>query len=341
MRLGKQLVALGYVSEVQLTQVLVATSSACRGCRSSASSSPRPARARAGEVADRHCVMPIYVRSVRDQGDTLYVAMDDPTDEEVLRKIADAASMPVRPMIASPTEIRRAIEQRYFGAPPGPFDDTGMGNLPHRGAKQYAPANDNKSAEAIAKDPPKTSAPAKIKKPPPPPGPGATRPDALVALEQYDAPSQPPPAAGGAQRTLTLLDGTQVKSPSARKAAPAQDVRAVRHIIKAIRAAKAELAERRPPALARHRASRRRSPRGPRRAPDAQRDRRRVAPAKTKTRAQGAMKLAPKAAGAPVPGHSCSSSTCSGNKPVNWPSAHTRTKPNSRADSNASAECNR
>jgi type IV pilus assembly protein PilB len=241
--LGKQLVANGAVSEVRLTQVL-SNQLSVPWVSLERVEFPADLLARMpGEIADRHSVLPIYVRNVRGRGATLYVAMDDPTDEDALRKIAEAASMPVRPMIAPPTEIRRAIEQRYFGAQPGPFDEnTGLRNLPsQRGAKQFAPANDNKAIAKDTTDKNKIDNTGKQKKPPPPPGPGATRPDALVAMEQYEAPSQPPAASAASARTLTLLDGTQVKLPSARKQQPNQDVRAVRHVVKAIRTARADL----------------------------------------------------------------------------------------------------
>ncbi len=247
--LGKQLVANGSVSEVRLTQVL-SNQLSVPWVSLERVEFPTDLLARVpGEIADRHSALPIYVRNVRGRGATLYVAMDDPTDEDALRKIADAANMAVRPMIAPPTEIRRAIEQRYFGALPGPFDEsTGLRNLPPRGAKQYAPANDNKSKEGTgqvrveATGQAKVEATGKQKKPPPPPGPASqTRPDAVVAIEQYDAPSQPPPASAAANRTLTLLDGTQVKLPTSRKQSPSQDVRAVRHVVKAIRTARADL----------------------------------------------------------------------------------------------------
>jgi type IV pilus assembly protein PilB len=242
--LGKQLVANGAVSEVRLTQVL-SNQLSVPWVSLERVEFPAELLARIpSEIADRHSVLPIYVRNVRGRGATLYVAMDDPTDEDALRKIADIATMPVRPMIAPPTEIRRAIEQRYFGATPGPFDEsTGLRNLPQRGAKQFAPANDNR-----AKDPLKdTTGQAKLdptgkqKKPPPPPGPAQARTDALVAIEQYEAPSQPPADTAASTRTLTLLDGTKVKLPTSRKQAPNPDVRAVRHIVKAIRTARADL----------------------------------------------------------------------------------------------------
>src|SRR5215472_15493943 len=67
------------------------------------------------EVAERYCLVPIYVRRVRKQGETLYVAMDDPTNEAALADVGKAAAIPVRPMIACPSDIRAAIRV-YYGS---------------------------------------------------------------------------------------------------------------------------------------------------------------------------------------------------------------------------------
>lgn len=238
MPIGKQLVALGSVSEVRLTQVL-----------SNQLSVPWVALERIefpvelleripGELADRHSVIPIYVRNVRGRGATLYVAMDDPTDEQALREVAQAASMHVRPMIAPPSELRRAIEQRYFGAPgrksgfsePATGVRNGARNAKAPPTKPAAPAEPKANAKA-----------PRAPKPPPPPGPKAPRADGVVSLEHYETPSQPPPPQpGAAARTLTLLDGTQIKLPGAKAPRTAPEVRAVRHVIKAIRTARSE-----------------------------------------------------------------------------------------------------
>src|SRR6185369_6072303 len=72
------------------------------------------------DVADRYCLVPIYVRHVRKQGDTLYVAMDDPTNEDGLSACREHAGLPVRAMIAPPLDIRNAIRVYYgsSGRPP-------------------------------------------------------------------------------------------------------------------------------------------------------------------------------------------------------------------------------
>src|SRR3954468_5356920 len=80
-RLGTLLVERGLINETQLTQILSHQLSIpwvsllhIEFSRQLLNLVPR-------DVADRYCVVPIYVRHVRHQGDTLYVAMDDPTNE--------------------------------------------------------------------------------------------------------------------------------------------------------------------------------------------------------------------------------------------------------------------
>jgi hypothetical protein len=235
--LGKQLVALGSVNEIRLTQVL-SNQLSVPWVSLERVEFPAELLARIpGELADRHSVMPIYVRHVRDHGATLYVAMDDPTHEAALREISEIAAMPVRPMIAPPSEIRRVIELRYFGASPttakqqpmlSPEPGTGLRSLPGRPPKPPPPA-----PTAAAAD--KTKRPGK---PPPPPGPPQRKLEGVVAIEHYETPSQPPAAKGG--RMLTLLDGTQIALPSTRYKADVPEIRSVRHVIKAIRATPTE-----------------------------------------------------------------------------------------------------
>src|SRR5262249_13261892 len=92
-------------------------------------------------VADEWCAIPIYVRRERKVGDTLYVAMEDPTNDEALRRVVAASGMPVKPMIAATSEIRAAIRAYYGGerpatlelptAPTPPLPRGGAGGSPH------------------------------------------------------------------------------------------------------------------------------------------------------------------------------------------------------------------
>lgn len=78
-------------------------------------------------LAEEFFLIPIYVRSSPGGGEkTLYVAMNDPTDETALRLVSAAAGMTVRPMIAGPSDIAAAIRAYYFGEdnslPPPPLE---------------------------------------------------------------------------------------------------------------------------------------------------------------------------------------------------------------------------
>lgn len=230
LRIGKQLVELGYVAEMQLTQVLSNQLSVPWVSLDRIEFSSSLLERISGELADRLTVMPIYVRSVREQGDTLYVAMDDPTNEDAIQQIARAARLPVRPMIAAPTELRRAIEARYFGGEDAPAT-SGPALL----------AADDLKARRRSKRPPRNGPKKELRaKPPPPPKiRPATSSEGSVSVEQYEVPSEPPQ--GASRRTLTLLDGTRVALPSAGRGGRSVDATEVRHVVKAVRRAAADL----------------------------------------------------------------------------------------------------
>jgi len=59
-------------------------------------------------------VIPVYVMSRRPGDKVLYIAMDDPTNKDILEEIAGTSGLEVKPMIAAPSEIRMAIE-RFYG----------------------------------------------------------------------------------------------------------------------------------------------------------------------------------------------------------------------------------
>ena len=65
-------------------------------------------------VAEEFFLMPIYIRTSKSGERALYVAMNDPTDEDALRFVSANAGMPVKPMIAGPTDIAAAIRAYYY-----------------------------------------------------------------------------------------------------------------------------------------------------------------------------------------------------------------------------------
>jgi hypothetical protein len=117
-RLGTLLVEQGLVNETQLTQILSQQLSVPWVSLYHVDFSKRLLGLVPSHVAQKYCLIPIYVRHVRGQGDTLYVAMDDPTNLDALRECASWSGLPTRAMIASPADIRHAIEIYYGVAAP-------------------------------------------------------------------------------------------------------------------------------------------------------------------------------------------------------------------------------
>lgn len=113
-RLGKLLVEQGLVTETQLTQILSQQLAVPWVSLYHIDFSRQLLDLVPRLLAEKHCLVPIFVRRVRGLGETLYVAMDDPGDEVAQRAVSEFAGLPVRTMIAPPTDIRSAI-RAYYG----------------------------------------------------------------------------------------------------------------------------------------------------------------------------------------------------------------------------------
>lgn len=112
-RLGTLLVEQGLINETQLTQILSQQLAVPWVSLYHVDFSKHLLSLVPREIAEKYCLVPIYVRHVRGQGDTLYVAMDDPTNDEALRECSEWSGLPTRAMISSPRDIRSAIAVYY------------------------------------------------------------------------------------------------------------------------------------------------------------------------------------------------------------------------------------
>ena len=117
-KIGQLLIERGWITEAQLTQTLSLQLSVPWVSLYHIDFSRQLLNRVERTLAERYCLIPIFVRHVKGQGETLYVAMDDPTNEVALAEVARQASLPARPMIASATDIRSAIRV-YYGEPTG------------------------------------------------------------------------------------------------------------------------------------------------------------------------------------------------------------------------------
>jgi len=199
-RLGEMLVELGYVTEAQMTEVLSNQLTLPWVNLYHVDFSRELLSLVSPEIAEKHGIVPIYVRHVRGQGDTLFVAMEDPLNLAALQDVADSSGMPVKPMVASPSDIRGAIRVYYLGLPPaapepeieaGAIDFAEVVTTPL--AAKPAPAAQPPVVQAAPEPAPEAA---------PEPGP-TVKPSVEPAAR---------PSLGFL--TLTLLDGTEVRLPS-------------------------------------------------------------------------------------------------------------------------------
>lgn len=208
-RLGTLLVEAGVVTETQVTQILSQQLSVPWVSLYHIDFSRQLLNLASQEIAEKFCLVPIFVRRVRGLGETLYVAMDDPSDEAAQRELSQYSGLPVRAMIAPPSDIRAAIRV-YYGS--------GKDSL------SLSEAVAELAAEQALVAPPAIPSPA----PPPPPEPSvppfpsdralpviSEPPDSSPQIEAREI-TMPPPKRGRPRKmvTLTLLDGTKVNLPA-------------------------------------------------------------------------------------------------------------------------------
>jgi type IV pilus assembly protein PilB len=234
-RLGTMLVDAGLVTETQVTQILSQQLSVPWVSLYHIDFSRQLLNLVSHQLAEKYCLVPIFVRRVRGLGETLYVAMDDPSDEAAQREVGQWAGLPVRAMIAPPSDIRSAIRV-YYGigkdtpslleavaevdaeraagerlrksAPPISADDASSEATPVPSTMHVLSPNEAPPL-TVASERPRSNDVRPISEPP----------DSGPQIEAREISMPAARKSSGRMVTLTLLDGTKVNLP-ARDAAP-------------------------------------------------------------------------------------------------------------------------
>jgi type IV pilus assembly protein PilB len=247
-RLGTLLVELELVTETQVTQILSQQLSVPWVSLYHIDFSRQLLDLVPRELAERHCLVPIFVRRVRGQGNTLYVAMDDPANAKAQEEVSTFAGLPVRAMIAPPADIRSAIRVYYGGEPAEEREPSPEPTAPKRVLTPPPKPQPSEPALTAVRAPeavpvtepaepaePVEPAPARLRRETPPPESGP----AISAREI----EMPRPKRGGTSKmiTLTLLDGTQVNLPARagkkkEETKSGDDVLTARDLVAALRA---------------------------------------------------------------------------------------------------------
>ena len=223
-KIGQMLIERGWMTEAQLTQTLSLQLSVPWVSLYHIDFSRQLLNRVQRDLAEKYCLIPIFVRHVKGQGETLYVAMDDPTNEVALAEVTKSASLPARPMIASATDIRSAIRVYYGEAagsqvidvPPPPTRADPPTTTREGMRREVSPPTPPVPTHP---DPPRShpSQPPRSASHPPPAPPAARRPPPPTphAADDGDAPppttrSNPPPGGRAAVLAAAAREGGEV-----------------------------------------------------------------------------------------------------------------------------------
>ncbi len=198
LRIGEALISLGYITELQVAQVLSHQLSVPWVNLLHVNFSRELLNLLSADVAAQTRMIPIYVRRVRQQGDVLFVATDDPLNESAITDATAHAGMPVKVMVASALDIRDALRV-YYGR-------TITSPTPVRAASVSvaAPSEEDLEIDFEALAEASERALAEVEN--------------TTPAEVEEAPEPAPrtrakkPSSG---RALTLLDGTKIQLPEA------------------------------------------------------------------------------------------------------------------------------
>lgn len=219
-RLGTLLIEAGLVTETQVTQILSQQLSVPWVSLYHIDFSRQLLDLVPEQLAKQHCLVPIFVRRVRGQGNTIYVAMDDPSDDFAIAAVSQYSGLPARAMIAPPTDIQAAIAA-YYGRGMGLTPSMAPRANPAKSPTEPTDATAHTAATveaASAPSAPRISVrPQRSMHPPEAPAVIESVPDSSPQVDVREL-AMPRPKKGANRRmiTLTLLDGSQVTLPARR-----------------------------------------------------------------------------------------------------------------------------
>ncbi len=121
-RLGQVLLQEGFISEPQLVQALSRRLSIPWVSLDHIDIADDLLDLVPAHVAEEFFLIPVYVQTLDRKNRTLFVAMNDPTDDVALRFVSATAGMPVKPMVAGPSDISAAIQTHYYGEEEADYD---------------------------------------------------------------------------------------------------------------------------------------------------------------------------------------------------------------------------
>jgi Type II secretion system (T2SS), protein E, N-terminal domain/Protein kinase domain/PilZ domain len=160
-------------------------------------------------IALKHHMVPVHLRATKG-ATTLYVAMDDPTDDVALAAAAAAATISVKAMVALSSEIRMHLERLYgvgTGATPAPPL-----------ARDRAPSVASMPSISVKEETP-PSTPSRPPKPPPPKTSSPPPREEPTVLDVVDMIEEPASVRSAPSAKVLVIDANESLVESVRVAA--------------------------------------------------------------------------------------------------------------------------
>lgn len=123
-RLGLVLIRMGYVTEANLVQALAGQLNLPVATLAGKKIPARVLELVPYEYADSHTCLPLFIKEEEGR-ETLFVAMDDPSNLDVLDDIAFRTALRVKPVVVATSEICRGIECFYREVEPSSQNASG------------------------------------------------------------------------------------------------------------------------------------------------------------------------------------------------------------------------
>ncbi len=147
-RLGVLLIERGFINGTKLTQLLSHQFQLPFVSLSRVTYTPDLVRRVPGRFAHQHRVVPICISGA----DTLFVATDDPTQDDLEEAASRACGATVRLMVAAPDEVQRVIDTHYAGIATEPPPPPPRNVPPPTGAVAVAVAQPSGAKPAASSD---------------------------------------------------------------------------------------------------------------------------------------------------------------------------------------------
>ncbi|MEE8581362.1 MAG: hypothetical protein V3T33_07210 [Myxococcota bacterium] len=197
-RLGVTLIKLGFIAEQELVRALASQLDLPVATLEGKRIDPEVLALIPKDLADKRMCLPLFTKQEAVGVSTLFLAMDDPSDESVLDELRELTGAEIRPVLMAPSELAEGIDRFYALSEIAEEDQSALASPGPEVLKTEAP----RAVAAKTQPPPSPS----------PPPPSYAKPSASAA----SARAAKQPASEAASASASPPQTTPTSEPLAR-----------------------------------------------------------------------------------------------------------------------------